>query len=305
MSDDPYERLGVPKAADKADIKKAYRKLAKQFHPDVRPGDAAAESRFKDVTAAYELLADPEQRARFDRGEIDGKGVEKPAQPFYRHYAQAPQGERYSSSAGYEDFADMSDLFAGLRRGGARGGGARRGEDLRYQLEVEFLDAANGAKRRITMPDGNALDITIPAGIRDGGAMRLKGKGAPGFGGAPGGDAFVTVSVKAHSVFTREGDDIVMRLPISIDEAVLGGKVEAPTITGRVAITVPKGASSGIVLRLKGRGVKSGKDGAPGDQRVVLEVALPDSIDPELEAFMTKWRQSRAYDPRAKMRRTP
>lgn len=306
MSDDPYERLGVSKTADKAEIKKAYRKLAKQLHPDVRPGDAASEARFKDVTSAYELLSDDEQRTRFDNGEIDGKGVEKPAQPFYRHYAEAPEGERYSSSAGYDDFADLSDFFSGLRRGqgGGRGGGARRGDDLRYQLEVEFLDAANGAKRRITMPDGNALDITIPAGIRDGGAMRLKGKGGAGFGGAPAGDAFVTVSVKPHHLFTREGDDIVMRLPISIDEAVLGGKVEAPTISGRVAITVPKGASSGVVLRLKGKGVKPAKGGAAGDQRVVLDIALPESIDPELEAFMTKWRQAHEYDPRAKMRRT-
>lgn len=303
MADDPYERLGVAKTAEKAEIRKAYRKLAKQLHPDVRPGDKAAEARFKDVTAAYELLSDPEKRARYDRGEIDAAGNEKPAQSYYRQYANSrPGGERYASSAGYEDFADLSDFFSGFRRGPKRPS-QYPGRDLRYHLDIDFLDAANGAKRRITMPDGNALDLSIPAGTRDGGVLRLKGKGEPGAGGGAAGDALVTIAVKPHPVFSREGEDIVMRLPISIDEAVLGGKVEAPTITGRVMITVPKGASTGVTLRLKGKGIKPAKGGAAGDQKVVLEIVLPERVDPELEAFMTTWREAHKYDPRARMRR--
>lgn len=303
MADDPYERLGVAKTADKNEIRKAYRKLAKQLHPDVRPGDKEAEARFKDATAAYELLSDTEKRARYDRGEIDAAGHEKPAQTYYRQYADAGRGhERYASSAGYEDFADLSDFFSGFRRGQKRPS-HYPGRDLRYQLDVDFLDAANGAKRRITMPDGNALDLAIPAGTRDGGVLRLKGKGEPGFGGGEAGDALVTITVKPHPVFTREGNDIVMRLPISIDEAVLGGKVEAPTISGRVMITVPKGASTGVTLRLKGKGVQQPKGGAPGDQRVILDVALPERIDSELEEFMKTWREGHRFDPRAKLRR--
>jgi DnaJ-class molecular chaperone len=180
-----------------------------------------------------------------------------------------------------------------------------RGQDQRYHLEIDFLDAARGTTRRITMPaggPGNAtLDVTIPPGVQDATVLRLKGKGAPGVGGGPAGDALVELAVRPHPRFRREGDDVVLELPVTLDEAVLGASVEVPTISGRVQMTVPKGSSSGDVLRLKGRGIKA--RGGHGDQRVVLKVVLPDRVDPELEAFLTRWREAHRYDPRADLRR--
>ncbi|WPZ32379.1 DnaJ C-terminal domain-containing protein [Thalassobaculum sp. OXR-137] len=299
MSDDPYAVLGVPKTASDAEIRKAYRKLAKELHPDLNPGDAGAEERFKRVSAAYSLLGDAEKRARFDRGEIDASGMERPEQPSYRHYADSDPSGRYHNTAGYEDFADMSDLFRDLfEQERRRCGGHGRGHDVRYHLTVDFLDAVRGAKRRITMPDGNALDLTIPAGTKDGALLRLRGKGGPGFGGGPSGDALVEVAVAPHPVFERHGADIHMDLAITLDEAVLGGKVKVPTPTGRVNMTVPKGTSSGHILRLKGKGVAA-PGTPPGDQLVRLTVVLPKQIDPELEAFMRDWRTRHAYDPRS------
>ncbi len=299
MADDPYSVLGVAKTASQGDIKKAYRKLAKELHPDLNPGDKTAEERFKKISAAYHLLDDPDLRARYDRGEIDASGAERPEQAFYRHYAETEGGERYHSAAGYQDFADMSDVFADLFGGRGQGGGRRglRGQDLRYRLEVAFLDAAKGAKRRVTMPDGKALDLSIPAGTRDGGILRLKGQGGAGIGGEPPGDALVEIAVKPHAHFKREADDILLDLPITIDEAVLGGKVEVPTLGGRVKMTLPKGTSSGQVLRLKGKGIAAA--GRPaGDLRVTIKVVMPKEIDQDLESFMQKWRAEHAYDPR-------
>ena len=309
MADDPYAVLGVDKTASDAEISKVYRKLAKELHPDLKPGDKDAEERFKEVSAAYNLLKDPEQRARYDRGEIDASGMERPEREFYHRYADADGTGRYTSSASFEDFEDVSDLFADLfrtregRAGYGMGEGFQaRGPDTRYHLEVDFLDAANGAKRRITMPDGKELDLSIPAGTRDGGILRLKGKGMPGIGGGPAGDALVEISVKPHPLFKREGDDIVVELPVTLDEAVLGGKLEVPTIGGRVNMTLPKGSSSGKVMRLKGRGVKA-KGRSPGDQRVVIKIVLPEKIDPELASFMEDWRKSHHYDPRNELTR--
>lgn len=309
MADDPYQILGVAKTASQDEIRKAYRKLAKELHPDLRPGDKSAEERFKKVSAAYAVVGDEKQRARFDRGEIDASGAEKPPeQEFYRQYAGGDQGRRYQSSAGYEDIGDLGDVFADLfgRRGGGGGGprGPMQGGDLLYQLEVEFLDAVNGAKRRLNLPDGTTIDLNIPAGTEDGAVLRLKGKGRPGREGGPSGDALVEIAVKPHPVFKRDGRDIVVELPITVDEALLGGKVEVPTASGRVNVTVPKGSSSGDTLRLKGKGLH-GKGGADGDQRVVLKIVAPPSVDDELQKFMTDWREKHRYDPRAKLRNLP
>ena len=309
MSEDPYKVLGVARDASQDAIRKAYRKLAKEAHPDLNPGDKKAEDRFKSISAAYDIVGDADKRARFDRGEIDASGTERPSQQgFYRQYADADGGGRYQSSAGFDDFADISDLFSDMFQRGGRGGGAgrgprqMRGQDLRYQLPVDFLDAVNGAKRRVTMPDGKTLDIAVPPGTRSGQTLRLKGKGAPGVNGGPDGDALVEIQVGGHPLFERDGDDIVVELPISIDEAVLGGKVAVPTITGKVNLTIPKGASSGQTLRLRGKGVPAGKDRVAGDQRVKLKIVMPAGIDEDLETFMKSWRESHAYNPRAGMK---
>ena len=254
------------------------------------------------MTAAYDILGDVEKRRRFDAGEIDASGQERPQQRYYREYAGGEDGARYRSTAGYEDLGGFSDLFGDLfgRGGGARGAGgqrfAMRGQDAQYRLEIDFLEAVNGAKKRITLPDGGTLDVAIPAGVEAGQVMRLKGKGMPGLGGAESGDALVEILVKPHPVFKREGDDIVVEVPISFDEAVLGGKVEVPTITGNVFATVPPGTNTGKTLRLKGRGIKR-KNGKLGDELVKLTVVMPDRIDEDLKAFAEEWRDKHNYDP--------
>jgi DnaJ-class molecular chaperone len=304
MAEDLYSVLGVQKTASANEINKAYRKLAKKLHPDLNPGDTAAEEKFKQVSHAYSILKDPEQRGKYDRGEIDASGQERPQQRYYREYAGGPGGAQYHSTSGFEDIGAFSDLFGDMfgagagMRGGRRGGQfSMRGQDAQYHLEVPFLDAVNGTKQRITLPDGSTLDVTIPAGVSDGQVLRLKGKGMPGLGEGPSGDALVEIGVKTHPVFKREGNDIVVEVPISFDEAVLGGKVEVPTISGRVAVTVPAGSNTGQTLRLKGRGVK-GK----GDQLVKLSVMMPEKIDDELKSFAEEWKKSHAYDPRGKLK---
>ncbi len=316
MNDDPYDILGVSRTATQAEIQKAYRKLAKSHHPDLNPGDASAEEHFKAASGAYQLLKDPEQRGRFDRGEIDASGAERPQHRFYKEYADQDRGGRYASSAGYEDLGDASDFFADLFGGGRGGGGGgggggqgtrtrftARGRDMHYHIDIDLLDAANGATRRVTMPDGVALDVSIPAGIRDGETLRLRGKGGPGLGDGPPGDALVEVAVRPHPLFTRDGDDIVVEVPIAIDEAVLGAKIEVPTIAGSVRLTVPAGSSSGDVLRLRGRGVKP-KSRPPGNQRVVLKVVVPKEPDAALRTAMEEFRERRTLDPRAQWRKS-
>ncbi len=300
MSDDPYAALGVAKTATQDAIRKAYKKIARESHPDLNPGDPKAEAKFKAAASAYDLLKDADKRARFDRGEIDASGQERPERKFYREYAEGPEAT-YHTRRGYEDFGDLSDVFADLfgqrGRGGARTEGMQmRGADRHYTLEVGFLEAAQGATRRITLPDGQVLDVKIPQGLADGQTIRLRGKGGEGIGGGPAGDALVTVGVAEHAFFRRDGDDILVELPVTLDEAVLGGKVEVPTISGRVALTVPKGATSGQVLRLRGKGIRRGD--RRGDQLVTLKLVAPPRIDAELEAFFRKWREQHAYDPR-------
>ncbi len=306
MAEDLYTVLGVAKTASAAEITKAYRKLAKKLHPDLNPGDKAAEEKFKKITAAYGIVGDEDKRKRYDAGEIDASGQETPQRRYYREYAGGEEGARYRSSAGYEDIGAFSDLFGDLfgERGGRGSAGGRRfsmrGQDTQYRLEVEFLDAVNGTKTRITLPDGGTLDVTIPAGVTDGQVLRLRGKGNPGLGEGEPGDALIEIGVKPHPVFKREGDDIAVEVPITFDEAVLGGKVEVPTIGGRVSVTVPPGANTGQTLRLKGRGVN--RKGAAGDQLVKLSVVLPESIDDDLKSFAERWRESNRYDPRRKLK---
>jgi DnaJ-class molecular chaperone len=315
MSDDPYKALGVAKDASQDEIKKAYRRLAKSLHPDLHPDDPGKQAEFQAVSAAYDLLRDAEKRRRFDAGEIDASGQERPRQRYYHHYASQDEGRRYDGGphgGGYSSRfdhgdEDLSGLFSemfGQRAGGAGGTyreASARGADLRYHLEVTFLDAVRGAKRRVTMPDGQPIELTVPAGVRDGQTLRLRGKGGPGHGKGPPGDAYVTIAVKPHPVFSRDGDDIVMDLPITFDEAVLGGKVDVPTISGSVSMTIPAGASSGRRLRLKGRGVRHGK--TTGDQVVRLKIVIPERIDDAMRDVAERWRKAVDFDPRADLRR--
>lgn len=285
---DPYKILGIERTATADEVRTAYRNLAKRHHPDLNPGKPASEEAFKAVSAAYEILSDPEKRARFDRGEIDGSGAEQTQQRhYYRDFGDDPDRPKYRSDAAFDedDFASMFGQMFGDRMHG--------GQDVRYALTVGFLDAANGAIRRLTLPDGGAIDVTIPAGLRDGQVLRLKGKGKPGRGDAPPGDALIEVAVAPHPLFRRDGVDVVMDLPISLQEAILGAKIDVPTVKGPVRLTIPPNSSTGKVLRLKGRGI------AGGNQRITLVITLPPEADPALVDFLKTWSPGHPFDPRA------
>jgi DnaJ-class molecular chaperone len=297
---DPYETLGVKKDASQDAIQKAYRRLAKKLHPDLNPGNKQAEEQFKEVSAAYDLLSDPEKRARFDRGEIDASGAERPRQRYYRDFADAGTSSPYTSDAGFADFAGMDDILSEVFGRQGRGNVRMRGADVHYRLALDFLDAINGGKQQLTLPDGSLLDVTIPPGTRDGQVLRLRGKGRPGIGGGPAGDARIEIEVRPHRVFTRKGDDIHVELPISLSEAVLGGKVQVPTPSGEVTMTIPKWSNTGTVLRLRGQGVPR-LGGNRGDEYVTLKVMLPRTPDPELEKFIAQWRPATARNPRETM----
>lgn len=299
---DLYSVLGVAKAATPAEIKAAYRRLAKKLHPDLNPGDAKVEQQFKEVSQAYAILSDAEKKRRYDAGEIDASGQETMRGGFYRS-AHGRGGEKYAhqegDGGGFDDI--FSDLFGGgfgRRRGGA--GIKQKGADVSYSLKVAFAEAANGARKRVQIGEERTLDITIPPGTEDGQTLRLKGQGLPGFGGAPPGDAYVEVKVEPHPHFTRKGKDLHLELPVSLAEAVLGGTVQVPTLAAKVAMKVPAGANTGTTLRLKGKGVPDRRGGEAGDLYVKLRVVLPEKPDPDLKAFVEKWAESHAYDPRAK-----
>jgi DnaJ-class molecular chaperone len=281
---DPYQVLGVAKTASAEEIKKKYRQLAKKLHPDLNPGNAETAAKFKDVSAAYDLLSDAQKRARYDRGEIDASGAERPDRQYYRAYAESPQGAKYGSPFEADDL--FSDLFGKARSGREF---KIRGTDVSYELPVDFIEAAAGAKKRVTMADGTVLDINIPPGTEDRQTLRLKSQGQPGFGGAEPGDAYIEVHVQPHAYFTRKDNDVHMELPVSLGEAVLGGKITVPTIDGDVAMTIPKGANTGTTLRLKGRGIVDRKSKQRGDQYVKLKVVLPEGDDPDLERFVEGW----------------
>lgn len=296
MANDPYQTLGVAKDATQKEIQSAYRKLAKKLHPDLNPGDKNAEDRFKEASAAYALLGDEEKRARFDKGEIDATGAEQAPRNYYRDYAASPGGDtRYQSTSGFSDFGDADDIFSNFFS--RRGRGKARGNDMHFSMEVDFLDAANGAKKQITLPDGAALDLQIPPGTHDGQTLRLRGRGEPGLGGGPAGDALIDIRVRPHPIFSRDGDDIRVEMPISLREAILGGKVAVPTLSGKVTLTLPPNSSTGKTLRLKGKGIAK-RGGGNGDQYVTVKVMLPDAADPDLAAFVETWKAGEAHNPR-------
>ena len=301
MAQTPYEVLSVKPDASADEIRKVYRKLAKEFHPDLNPGKPAAEERFKAVSAAYDLLSDPEKRARYDRGEIDETGAERPPRSYYRGYAEGAEGRKYQPE-GEMDLGDLEDLFAafgsagrGRRSRGDEGFKARGGDRL-FTLTVDFVEAATGGKKRLSLAPEQWLDVTIPPGINDSQVLRLRGKGGPGFGGGPAGDALIEVHVAPHPLFRRDGDNIHIELPISLAEAVLGARVTVPTVTGPVTMTIPKGSDTGAQLRLRGKGIQREK--GPGDQYVTLKVVVGRSADPELAAFLEKWAPGHPVDAR-------
>lgn len=303
MDQDLYAVLGVKRTATNDEIRRAYRKLAKDLHPDKNKGDAKAEEKFKRVSAAFAVLGNPDKRKRYDAGEIDSMGNER-ANPFYRDYASGGFGSDRDAFGGFNAGAgDFSDIFGDLfGRRGAGGAFNMRGMDYRYNLEISFLEAVNGVKKRVQFPDNETLDITVPAGVENGQTLRLKGKGGPGAGRGEAGDALIELKIGEHPVFSRDGDNIQVELPVTIQEAVLGARIEVPTIDSRVTVSVPKGASSGQVLRLRGKGIKNARTGMTGDQLITVKIVMPAHVDGDLEAFMRNWAADHPYDPRGRLR---
>jgi DnaJ-class molecular chaperone len=297
--EDPYQTLGVQRDDSDDVIRSAYRKLAKRYHPDLNPGKPESADRFKAIASAYEILSDPVKRGRYDRGEIDAAGNEKPPEP-PPYYHDMNAGGRYDGGPNLspEDLEDL--LGAAFAEQMGRRTRSRRGANAHYGLTVSFLDAANGAVRRLTLPDGRTLDVTIPAGLRDGHVLRLKGQGLPGTSGSAGGeavpgDALIEVSVSPHPFFHRHGNDVVLELPVTLQEAVLGASIEVPTVKGKVRLTIPPNSNSGRRLRLAGRGI------AGGNQVIELKVVLPGRAEPKLAEFLKDWQPEHPIDPRREM----
>uniref|UniRef100_B0SVY1 Heat shock protein DnaJ domain protein n=1 Tax=Caulobacter sp. (strain K31) TaxID=366602 RepID=B0SVY1_CAUSK len=311
MARDPYLELGVSRTASAAEIRKAFHKLAKQHHPDANKGDKKSEERFKQVSAAFDILGDADKRKKFDAGEIDADGRETMRAGGFGG-GGSPFGGGFNRSGGFGRGGgaaegpeiDLNDLFgdilgrnrgAGAGAGGFGGGFSPKGADVRARLDIDLEESIKGGKKRVAFSDGRTIDVTIPAGAQEGQTLRLKGQGSPGRGGQ--GDALIELAIKPHAIYRRENDTLVMDLPISVPDAVLGGKVEAPTPDGPVTLSIPKGSNSGARLRLKGRGLSDGK-GHRGDLFARLVVTLPDAPDTELEAFADTWRKDRPYAPK-------
>lgn len=296
---DPYQVLGVAKSATDDEIKKVYRQLARTLHPDLNPGDKRAEERFKEVSAAYDFLSDPAKRRQYDEGEIDATGAAK--RRAWRAHGGGARGSR-GPDGGFGFGADVDDILSEMLRRKAKGKGqgsanGNRGADVRHALTVSAAEAAAGTTKRVTLLSGKSVDVRIPAGTNDGQTLRLKGLGNPGIGGD--GDALIDIKVDLPAHFTRRDLDILLDLPISVQEAVMGAKVTVPTLDGKVIITVPPGSNTGTVLRLKGKGV-AGTGAAKGDQLVTLKVVLPEH-DGEFRKLVEKWGPRHGYDPRAKV----
>ncbi|HXA41112.1 MAG TPA: DnaJ C-terminal domain-containing protein [Phenylobacterium sp.] len=312
MASDPYQVLGVPRTASADEIRKAFRKLAKANHPDTNPNNKAAEERFKQVSGAFDILGDAAKKKKFDAGEIDADGRETFG-GFGGGFGRGqgggqggpwgpPPGGAHGASFEGVDLGDiLGEMFGGARggRAGGQGGGfggfSQRGSDVRARLEIDLEDAIKGAKKRISFSDGRTIDVSIPKGAQEGQTLRLKGQGSPGRAGP--GDAFIELTIAPHPIYRREGEALVMDVPITVYDAVLGGKAEAPTPDGPVTLTIPQGSNTGARLRLKGRGLADAR-GVRGDLFARLVVFLPDKPDPELEAFAQAWRKARPYTPK-------
>lgn len=312
----PYTLLGVSKNASQDEIKQAYRKLARKMHPDLNPNDPKAEEKFKEISAAYDILSDPEKRKRFDNGEIDENGKERPGFGFggygntYQKQGSGFEGFNFDFNSagsdgkkrsGFDFFSDMfgggssgnEDIFSNFKRYTRK----TTGENLTYDLPVSFLEAALGKDKEIEMPNGKILNMKIPPGTTDKTVLRLKGQGAPGVGGGANGDALIRVLIQPHPYFTRSGNDILMDVPITLKEAVLGAKITIPTLEGKVSVKVPANSTTGSVLRLRGKGIKTKEK--TGDLLVTVLVALPEKPDKALERFMQEWTPD-DFNPREK-----
>lgn len=297
MVKDPYKILGVPKTASDDELRKAYRKLAKANHPDLNPDDAAKAEKFKEISAAYSLLSDAKLRKQYDSGQIDGTGNQRaPFGGFGGGGSPFGGGGFRPAGMGDDDMAGLFSSLFGMNFGRQTGGFDNRvrpqkGADLAMNMTIGFVDALTGAKKRVTI-NGQTVDLRIPAGTDDGAKLRIKGKGSPGRGGGPDGDAVITLSVKPHKYYRREGKTLHMDLPISLSEAIAGAKVNVPLPTGKIALKIPAGSSSGQVLRAKGKGVKG------GDLRVRLMIMLPPDMDEAVKTMLTESNDS-DFNPRA------
>ena len=301
---EPYETLGVTRTATDAEIKDAFKKLARKYHPDLHPDDKEAEAKFKDISTANDLLKDKEKRRRFDAGEIDATGAERPQERFYRDFADGPAYASHARQDGFSNNEELEELLARAFAGGAgrsQGAFRARGQDVSYVLPVSFLDVANGATRTITLPEGKTLQVTVPEGAEDRQMLRLKGQGMPGYGGGPAGDAYVELHVAPHAFLLRKDDNIHVEVPVTLKEAVLGARIDVPTIGGPVTVTVPKGSNTGSTMRLRERGIRNRKTGQRGHQLITLKVILPAAEEAELAAFLDTWQPKNQQDPRKEM----
>jgi len=299
---DPYETLGVTRSATDKEIKDAFKKLARKFHPDLHPGDKEAEAKFKDISAANDLLRDKEKRRRLDAGEIDASGAERPQERFYRDFADRPVYDSHAAQDGFDSNEELEEFLAKAFAGrGQQRTFRARGQDVSYELPVAFLDAANGATHTITLPEGKTLQVTVPEGAEDRQMLRLKEQGMPGYGGAPPGDAYVELHIQPHPFFRRKDDNIHVEVPVTLREAMLGDRIQVPTIGQPVTVTVPKGSNSGITLRLRERGIRNRKTGQRGHQLITLKVVLPTAEEPELLEFLEAWQPKNEQNPRREM----